>query len=462
MSVLISHVSTVHGVNVLNLFGKKERKLFSSRSVPKEGIAASILKNLKTKKVDGQDSEIEIGVKERNENIADHNNLRNILLRDRSAEEEMLTSQALYVIGRTAERTSPQFFIHFPLGDIFISRVLLPYVRDINPTSPIFYSTISSKVKSSKCLPERVNDVKNMKDMKDDNSEKNNDDYNNNKNNNSNNENYDNDNDDKKSSNTKNDNNYSKSNAPSICSTVVDSDGNVTLSVCAWVLLGALSACPTASLCQLVFPSLVSSSSSSSSSFNTSDETNRKYEHSESNIDNNNNINNNNTSDDHNNNNNNNNNNNSDNNGNFPKSSVATSFVVDVFFRVAYKIGTTGFKGEKDREEDSASIASGESYVNNPYSQNDKVKYQIDQESEGKSKRYLQLCVSYTGVLDELAPNPVNQSSKNMNSNDDKKNEKDELKEKVKGNYISGMEGKETEKEKTEDWNLQNSPSTPV
>ena len=60
MSVLISHVSTVHGVNVLNLFGKKERKLFSSRSVPKEGIAASILKNLKTKKVDGQDSEIEI------------------------------------------------------------------------------------------------------------------------------------------------------------------------------------------------------------------------------------------------------------------------------------------------------------------------------------------------------------------------------------------------------------------
>ena len=145
MSVLIAHVSTVHGVNVLKLFEKRQGKIILSSLIPKEGVAANILKNLKSKKVDLNDGSTETGKEERDDVAVDHNNLRNVLLRDRSAEEEALTSQALYVIGRTAERTSPQFFIHFPLGDIFISRVILPYVRNICPSSIV--PSTSSQIK---------------------------------------------------------------------------------------------------------------------------------------------------------------------------------------------------------------------------------------------------------------------------------------------------------------------------
>lgn len=129
MSALITYVSTVRGVNVLNILREKNRK--DNYLLPRNGIAADILKKINTKMDHENKTESENnsdknsgnndGNKENNE---DKNEDKNKELREKETievgkkeilkcyqdmgEEDMRTGQALYVIGRTAEHTGPR------------------------------------------------------------------------------------------------------------------------------------------------------------------------------------------------------------------------------------------------------------------------------------------------------------------------------------------------------------------
>ena len=277
--------------------------------------------------------------------------------KDRSGEEEARTGQALYVIGRTAERTGPQNFLHFSMGDVFISRVMLPYVRDVLslvnriecPPSPSHYTVGSGGTSLTTTLSHSLSHAMH----------------------------------------TTTGGGVGAGGSGGVVGGGVGGGGGVvqgaannqstaTLCVCAWLQLGTLSSSPTSSFCQLVLPYPTHTDGNDSDCVNAGD-----TENSNSNNDKNNN---------------NNNKNDNDNNNN----KLSSAIVVDVFFRIVYKTGST--KGrerdrERDRDEDSASVVSAESYRENPYNQNDEYRTNSYPE-EMKTRRVLQLCVSYNSVLE--------------------------------------------------------------
>ena len=254
--------------------------------------------------------------------------------KDRSGDEEARTGQALYVIGRTAERSGPQNFLHFSMGDVFSSRVILPYVRDVlgpmngieSPPSPSGFMGGSGVTSQATTLSHSLSLTHAL-------------------------------------------------HATGHCS--VKNQATTTVCVCAWLQLGTLSSSPTSSFCQLVLPYPTQTEDTESDHINDGD--NNKEMKSDIKK-----------------------NDKSNKNNDVNNDQLSSAIVVDIFFRIVYKTG--GAKGrekdrDRDRDEESASVASAESYRENPYTQNDEYRTNSYQE-ELKTRRVLQLCVSYNSILE--------------------------------------------------------------
>lgn len=346
LSALITYVSTLHGVNVLEALKNEKYKMITGGSniLSKNGITADILNSQCVRTSKGyrkSSSNSPTLPKTTSENYGNEEYERTMLAasnwKDRSGEEEARTGQALYVIGRTAERTGPQNFLHFSMGDVFSSRVILPCVRDVlglvdgieSPPSPSGFmggsggTSQATTLSHSLSVPHALHTTMH-------------------------------------------------------CATRNQATATATVCVCAWLQLGTLSSSPTSSFCQLVLPYPARNENAYNGQVNDGDNDNKDINSS----------------------NNNSSNNNNENMSNDDNNNISSAVVVDVFFRVVYKTG--GVKSrerDRERDEDSASVASAESYRENPYTQNDEYRTNSYPE-EMKTRRVLQLCVSYNGVLE--------------------------------------------------------------
>ena len=373
MCTLITYVSTVRGVNVLDIL-KNEKVKSGGFGFLKNGIASEIHRkhseeSEKQKTKSGNSSLMNTQNNGNQINVKSFTKSHGV---DKSADDEVRTSQALYVIGRTAERTAPQHFVHFPMGDAFSSKIMLPYVHDVRTVLSL----------DNHVGVERKRNVQ--------------------------------------TNNSTGSNGGTSNYGDTSCSANIGegergrgggergerggvSGEEVTVCVCAWLQLGALSSSPTSSLCQLVLPYPALDGNSDNiekgdiSDRNDGDSNdNMSMNATNSNKKQKNKI------------------NEEDDSGtihddvNTKNILQPAAMVVDIFYRIIHKIDTS--KKEKERDEEIVSVASGESYRGNPYTQNDDFRNPVHQE-EGQAKRMLQLCVSHNGVLEETSAVELGPSS---------------------------------------------------